>query len=135
MPVLPSSRVAVGALALAPTILALAEDKKLVAELVGNDDYLEKTWAECRQALAQSDPRETWGLPSFDVDVVGELDLLDDLEIDLDVDFDVEIEELPPQEVDSSAARQRFSAHRMCAEYLAVYERLAARAEAAGNVV
>jgi len=75
--------------ALAPTIAELAKDGRLLTELLAGDADLARIWADCRTALASSDPRELeQALPLEDVELVGELDLLseDDLDIELDLD-------------------------------------------------
>lgn len=79
--------------ALAPTVMQLSLDAALVEGLIAGDPYLQPTWAACRDALDNLDPREQSHLLEESVEV-GELDLLSDMDLDLDLelDFDVELE-------------------------------------------
>jgi hypothetical protein len=85
---------------LAPTILELARDPKLVAELVGGDAYLEELWSACRTMLASEDNRLLWPSPQDDVEPIGEIALIGDEDVQLEL-------EPPPGAEAPGAAEQR----------------------------
>lgn len=92
--------------ALASTIDALARDGGLVAELLGNDPYLQSTWAACRLALESEDPRTLdAALAGDDAELMGELELL----TDADIEFDLEDAQLEEQER-TQQAKEEFGA-------------------------
>lgn len=91
-------------LALAPTIEVLSHDQRMVDDLLGSDDYLQRTWSECRATLEGGDQRELDGSLNLEgSDLIGELDLLSDEEIDLDL----EVEE--PADARAERARAEFA--------------------------
>jgi hypothetical protein len=82
--------------ALAPTMVAIAQDPAVVAELLAGDPYLEAQWQECQRALRHTDPRDTLLEPVEEVEIVGEVDLLSQEAIDLG-DLEARFKE-PPEE-------------------------------------
>jgi len=75
--------------ALIPTIRDLARDPALVAELAGNDPYLISLWEGCEAALVRDDPRDIADGMDASVPVVGELDLLSDLDAGSELQFEL----------------------------------------------
>ncbi|AKU93181.1 hypothetical protein [Vulgatibacter incomptus] len=71
--------------ALIPTLRGLAGDPLLLTEMIGDDPFLLGLWGACRQAIDADDPRESTAGLEANVPLVGELDLLSDLELDLDL--------------------------------------------------
>lgn len=67
--------------ALIPTIRSLSSDPVLVAELAGNDPYLLSLWEGCETAIARDDPRDEAGTLDASTPIVGEFDLLSDLDM------------------------------------------------------
>jgi hypothetical protein len=96
-------------LVLAPTMTALAEDAAMVAGLLGGDPYLAEVWAACREAIAADDPRQVWGAPEGEEEIVGESELLDEDEIDLDLEPEPPAS-APGEDARTLAQRQRFAA-------------------------
>lgn len=97
-------------LVLAPTMTALGQDAAMVAGLLGGDPYLDELWTACRQALSAEDPRELWGAPEDEEELVGEIQLLDEDDIDFDLDLEPEPEPEPLEDARAQAQRERFAA-------------------------
>lgn len=97
--------------ALIPTIHSLASDPLAVAELVEDDPFLLSLWHGCRSAISRDDPRDAFDGLHTRVELVGELDLLSDLDLG--------------HELQDELARLAQSAHRE--EHEAAFARLTAR--------